>query len=60
MFTDEQIDRLTDIVSYLNSLCIEINAQRADIRDKSMTINEIVGYLEDASESIEKAIEADV
>ena len=60
MFTEEQIDRLTDMVSYLNSLCIEIDAQRADIRDKSMTINEIVGYLEDASESIEKAIEADV
>ena len=60
MFTDEQIDRLTDMVSYLNSLCSEIDAQRADVRDKSMTINEIVGYLEDASESIEKAIEADV
>ena len=60
MFTEEQIDKLTDMVSYLNSLCIEIDAQRADIRDKSMTINEIVGYLEDAAESIEKAIEADV
>jgi ABC-type transporter Mla subunit MlaD len=60
MFTDEQIDKLTDMVSYLNSLRDEIDAQREDIRDKSMGINEIVGYLEDAAESIEKAIEADV
>jgi ABC-type transporter Mla subunit MlaD len=60
MFTEEQIDKLTDMVSYLNSLRDEIDAQRADIRDKSMGINEIVGYLEDAAESIEKAIEADV
>jgi hypothetical protein len=48
------------MVSYLNSLRDEIDAQREDIRDKSMGINEIVGYLEDAAESIEKAIEADV
>jgi ABC-type transporter Mla subunit MlaD len=60
MFTDEQIDRLTDIVSYLNSLCSEIDAQRADVRDKSMTINEIVSNLEDAAYLIEQAIEADV
>jgi ABC-type transporter Mla subunit MlaD len=60
MFTEEQIDKLTDMVSYLNSLRDEIDAQREDIRDKSMGINEIVGYLEDAAESIEKAIEADV
>lgn len=60
MFTEEQIDKLTDMVSYLNSLRDEIDAQREDIRDKSIGINEIVGYLEDAAESIEKAIEADV
>jgi ABC-type transporter Mla subunit MlaD len=60
MFTDEQIDKLTDMVSYLNSLCSEIDAQREDIRDKSMTINEIVSNLEDAAYLIEQAIKADV
>ena len=60
MFTDEQIDKLTDIVTYLNSLCSEIDAQREDVRDKSITINEIVDSLEKAAENIEAALEADV
>lgn len=60
MFTEEQTGKLNDMFKYLNSLCNEIYAQREDVRDKSITINEIVDSLEKAAENIEAALEADV
>lgn len=60
MFTEEQIDKLNDIFSYLNSLCCQIYAQRECARDKSMTINELVDLLGNAAENIEAALEKNV
>ena len=60
MFTEEQTGKLNDMFKYLNSLCNEIDAQRENVRDKSITINEIVDSLEKAAENIEAALEADV
>lgn len=60
MFTEEQTEKLNDMFKYLNSLRNEIDALRDDVRDKSITINEIVDSLENAAENIEAALEADV